>query len=77
MAHFYTLGCIVLFGWKFKYHDQAVSYTLHSRKIGDDKIYTRQTVDKDGKLTDDKSEEIDSFKTEWESGWNPKIAGKT
>ena len=67
-------------------------HTMHSQQIGDDKIIVKQTLDKDGNLIDedgkptdeqtietnmDGAEDIASFKTEWESGWNPKFGKET
>ena len=66
-----------------------VVHIMHSQQIGDDKITVKKTMDKDGnlidedgKLTDEPTietnldldnEDIASFKTEWKSGWNPKL----
>ena len=58
---------------------QDVVHTLHFQQIGEDKITVKQSIDKYGNLIDkptietSKDFDIASFKTEWESGWNPEI----
>ena len=72
---------------KYEELQDDVVHIMHSQQIGDDKITVKQTIDKDGnqidedgKLTDEPTivtnmdnDDIASFKTKWESGWNPKL----
>ena len=60
---------------------QDVVHTIHSQKIGDEKINVKQTID--GNLIEEptietsKDLDIASFKTDWQSGWNPKLGQKS
>ena len=59
--------------------------TMHSQQIGDDKfIIAKQILDKNYQpMTDEltietsKDMDIESFKAEWESGWNPMLHQET
>ena len=64
---------------------QDVVHEMHTQQIGDDKFLTMKlTLDKNGQpLTDEptietsKDMDIESFKAEWESGWNPMLHQET
>ena len=72
---------------KFEELQNGVVHAMHSQQIGDDKITVKKTNLSDGKLMEepivetetnmDTDEEIASFKSDWESGWNPMFGKET
>ena len=58
--------------------NEAKSILIHTRYMGDSKYEVKRVTDQDGNVeetidTDFREDEIDEFRSEWESKWNPTI----